>query len=133
LPFVDIDGIMKNMQNNNCATVSVKELQKTLKKIMLIAGQNVETANGAIFHFVGGKLQIEARSEKAKIKEVVGMEYDGINVKVALNAKYILDFLGRISGDLEIHFSKNDRAFLFQQEGHEEYKFLIMPFQTRDE
>jgi DNA polymerase-3 subunit beta len=133
LPFVDINGIMKNMQNNNCATVSVKELQKTLKKIMLIAGQNIETANGAIFHFSGGKLQIEARSEKSKIKEVVGMEYNGSNVKVALNAKYILDFLGRISGDLEIHFSTNDRAFLLQQAGDEQYKFLIMPFQTRDE
>jgi len=52
---------------------------------------------------------------------------------VALNAKYILDFLGRISGDLEIHFSTNDSAFLLQQAGNEDYKFLMMPFQTRDE
>ena len=133
LPFPDINGIMQSINTDKTAIIDSISLKKILKKVLIVAQNNIEGKNAAIFTFKAGQLEINAKSDKSKIKEKLKIYYNGEEVKTTLNCKYLIDFTNNIKNMLQIKFSDNRNAFVLYEEGKEEYKYLTMPLATRDD
>lgn len=78
-------------------------------------------------------LSITSNSEMGKIDEKVPMEMDGKDLKIAFNAKYILDVLKNVD-DQEVNmlFNTEISPCVVKKEGEGAYEYLILPVQTRD-
>jgi DNA polymerase-3 subunit beta len=61
-------------------------------------------------------------------KESVDIEYEGEDVTIGFNAKYLMDFLGAIEEDqVLIHLTDSLSPTLFQPLGKDSYQCVIMP------
>lgn len=61
-------------------------------------------------------------------KESVDIEYEGEDVTIGFNAKYLMDFLGAIEEDqVLIHLTDSLSPTLFQALGKDSYQCVIMP------
>jgi DNA polymerase-3 subunit beta len=61
-------------------------------------------------------------------KESVDIEYEGEDVTIGFNAKYLMDFLGAIQEDqILVHLTDSLSPTLFQPLGKDSYQCVIMP------
>ena len=133
LAFPDVSGIINNINHTKKATVNILKIEKALKKANISASKNMEAKDSATFQFSKGKLEIRAISNSTKSKEKLQIEYEGEDLKVALNVRYMLDFVSRVNSNLVMEFSDNKSAFKLTELGNDEYKYVMMPLAIREE
>jgi DNA polymerase III subunit beta len=97
-----------------------------LKRTSAIAG---ERATPTRIDFKKKQMLVTCTNmDLGEAKESVDIEYDGDDVMVGFNAKYLMDFLGAIEEDqILIHLTDSLSPTLFQPLGKDSYQCVIMP------
>ena len=130
--FVDVKGVIEAQNPDKKIIVDSIVFKKALKKVLIIARNNIEGKNAAVFEIKNNEMIINAVSSSSKIKEKVAIWYQGESLKVSMNCKYLLDFTEKVHNMLEINFSNSNSAFVLQEEGKPEYKYLTAPLALKD-
>ena len=103
-----------------------------LKRVSLLSS---ERSRAVRLKATKGCLEISSNSpELGEAVESVPVDYDGDEVIIGFNARYLLDFLDAI-GDEKVRLSLKDADTqgLLRPEGDhpEEYRYVVMPMQLR--
>ncbi|MFQ5768564.1 MAG: DNA polymerase III subunit beta, partial [Acidobacteriota bacterium] len=94
-----------------------------------------ERSKAVRFEVSAGKLEISSNSpELGEASEVLSIEYEGEDVSIGFNARYVLDFLDAVE-DSRIRLTLKDAKTqgLFTPEGEHpyDYRYVVMPMQIR--
>ncbi len=112
-------------------TVNKAEIVDSVERAsVLIRG---DKNNLVVFDIKNGKIVINANSDMGKVEEIVGAELEGKELKIAMNAKFLLDAIKALDEE-KILFSFNSSVSPFTLENMENKtcKYLILPVRTND-
>jgi len=140
-----LEGTFPNYENvmpENCATevtVPVDDLLAAAKRVSLLGsdqfGRAVQLELGQ------GKLELSSKTEVGEAQETIPVEYDGDEIKIGFNARYLIDFLNVVgSPAVKLEFNPlrdgekpgetnpGDKPGLFRpmDEGMD-YRYVVMP------
>lgn len=128
--FPDYNSILKNVRTTKEVKVSNYELKKNLEIVSLFVKDKKERKDVAEFLFTSEGLHIKGSNELAAIDRKVNIDYEGEDIKIYLNVKYILDFLNTIKDErvIEIKLSEPLSPILMNNEMDSvDNKYLTMP------
>jgi len=116
--------------NNNIMTISRSEVLSAVKRIAIFANQQTHQIKLKI---AGSELSIMSEDiEKAsEAHEKLGCEYDGEDMEIGFNSKFLTELLANLDGeDVMVKLSVPSRAGLLvpkENDADEEVLMLIMP------
>ena len=109
--------------------VKRKELIESVERAsVLIRG---DKNNLVLFDIKSGKVVINANSDLGKVEETVGLELEGLELKISMNGKFLLDAIKALEEE-EIILSFNTAISPFTLENAEDKRcqYLILPVRT---
>jgi len=85
------------------------------------------------FHFEGENLQITANTpDVGRAQEEVSMRFEGQVIDVAMNVRYVLDVLQRLTAsEVVLEMTGPLKPLIFKAVDDENYKYLLMPVQAK--
>lgn len=101
-------------------------LVSSLRRVSLLSNQK---SKGVTFSFSKGNLQISSNNpEMGDAKEEMEVQYNGDDIKIAFNAKYLLEALGTIEDDqVDINLKDQVSPVVIRPHGDSSYTCIIMP------
>ncbi|WP_314348046.1 DNA polymerase III subunit beta [Fusobacterium massiliense] len=139
LKFPDYAGIFENIVYDKKLTIKNEILLNLLKRVLIFSRTNMESKYSSTYDFkirANGekKLTLSALNEVARINEVIDVEYEGEDLKISLNSKYLLEFIQNIPRDKEIELELRypNSAVKVTEKGNNDYVYIIMPLALRD-
>ncbi|MGI6152512.1 MAG: DNA polymerase III subunit beta [Christensenellaceae bacterium] len=117
-------------------TTSVKVEKEMLRESIELASVLAREGNNNVVRFqVEDKiLEITSNSEMGKLNDKVPVITRGKNLKIAFNAKYILDVLKAVEDqEVVMHFNSAISPCIIKQDGSETYEYLVLPVQLKEE
>lgn len=124
--YLDYEQIVSS-EKKTSVYISRKDLQNALERASLLAKE--ERANLIKLTFEDSRLQIESNSEIGHVNEQVDIEKEGDDVKIAFNAKYLLEGIRALDVD-RIHLYLNgtlNPMVIRPEEDEESYLYLVLP------
>ncbi len=111
------------------ATVRRSELIDSVERAsVLIRG---DKNNLIIFDIKNGKIIINANSEMGKVEETVVASLDGKELKIAMNAKYLLDALKALEEEeVALSFNTPVSPFTLENVSDKRCQYLVLPVRT---
>lgn len=132
LRFPDYKTILENTNYNKKISLSTKEFKDILKRVLNVCKSNKESKNGAIFNFRNNKVTITATNEQTSLEEEISTLQKGEEVRIHLNAKFLLEFVNTVKDKIiEIHLLNHTSSVLLNPENNNEYKYFTMPLALR--
>ena len=110
-------------------TVKRSEILDSIERAsVLIRG---DKNNLVLFDIKNGKILINANSDVGKVEETVAAQIEGLDLKIAMNGKYLLDALKALEEE-EAVLSFNSAVSPFTVENIEDkrYQYLVLPVRT---
>lgn len=134
LTFPDYEKILKMSTYNKILKMKNEELTSLLKRVLVFVRTNNDSKNGATFNFENNKINVSGINEIAKINESLDADFQGDALKIALNVKYILDFLQFIDKDdtVVVELFKINSSIKIYNEKDKSYNYTLMPLALRD-
>ena len=87
-------------------------------------------------HGINGesKLIISALNDIARINEELNISFEGEDLKISLNSKYLLEFIQNIPKEKELvlEFMYANSAVKVYEKDNENYIYILMPLALRD-
>ena len=125
-------SLINNVKKNKKALINVKEFISVLNRISVFVKDNTDKRYVAIFEFKDNKLEIQGRNDLATSTEQINTIYEGEQLRIALNVKYILDYLQTIQSNkmLEIKMYDQRQPVLMNVEDDDTSIYLIAPTQA---
>ena len=132
----------ENVMPENCATdvtVPVADLLAAAKRVSLLGSDQFGRA--VQLELAQGKLELTSKTEVGEAQETIAVEYDGDEMKIGFNARYLIDFLNVVgSPAVKLEFNPlrdgekpgetnpGDKPGLFRpmDEGMD-YRYVVMP------
>lgn len=101
-------------------------LKRALSRIIILAH---EKSRAVLLHIQAGQLTLIANNqEQEEAIEVIAAETEGDELKIGINASYLLDVLNHIeAGALRLSFSDTDSSMLVKSLQDDDYSYIIMP------
>ena len=101
-------------------------LTHALKRVALLADEKSKMVR---FEIQKGNLSlISDNTELGAAQEEMPIEYEGEEVSIGLNAKYVLDILNVIEGDsVTLNLKDQNHSCLFTVADDDQYKSIVMP------
>lgn len=105
----------------DCAT-----LKRSLSRIVILAH---EKSKAVLFHLQPGQLTLIANNnEQEEAVETLIAETQGDELKIGLNATYLLDVLTHFSdGQIRLSMSNTESSILIESLANDNYQYIIMP------
>ncbi|PIP72639.1 MAG: DNA polymerase III subunit beta [Nitrospinae bacterium CG22_combo_CG10-13_8_21_14_all_47_10] len=127
-----IDGKFPNYRqvipsdNNLKAKADRDGLTHALKRVALLADEKSKMVR---FEILKGSLSlISDNTDLGAANEEMAIEYEGEEVSIGLNAKYVLDILNAIEGDsVTLNLKDQNHSCLFTVTDDDQYKSIVMP------
>ena len=127
-----IDGKFPNYRqvipgdNNLKAKASKEDLTHALKRVALLADEKSKMVR---FEVRKGNLNLVSdNTDLGAAVEEMALEYEGEEVSIGLNAKYVLDILSVIEGDsVTLNLKDQNHSCLFTVADDDQYKTIVMP------
>lgn len=116
--------IPKSLSRNVLA--SRHELIQSLKRVSLLSNKK---SKGVTLTFTNGVMSITSNNpELGDAKEEIQVNYDGEEIKIGFNARYLLDILNSFNED-EVEIELNDQLSpgLFRPKQDNKYTCIVMP------
>lgn len=133
LEFPDYKTIIENLNVDKQAVIHTKDFLAVLKRTYAVAKSNKEAKNGAIFDFSQNKLAIKSIDEYSEFREEITTLYTGEDLKISLNVKFLIDFIGKVKDKTTVMKMLNDKsAVLVKGESNDNWIYLIMPLALRE-
>ncbi|MFQ3307275.1 MAG: DNA polymerase-3 subunit beta [Candidatus Midichloriaceae bacterium] len=117
-------AIPKN--NPKVIKISVQELEKAINLVTTISTEKVKSIK---IKLLKNKITLFA-SDKINSSGTIDVpaNYDGEELSVAFNSKYLLDILANTSDqNVTMYFDKSDSAIFINDDSDKKYNFVLMP------
>ena len=134
MSFPNYKGILGNNSYNKKLTINAEVFLKMLKRITIFVRNNNETKYGATFYLEKKEIQVHGVNEVAKINEVLEVNYKGENIKIALNTKFLSDFVQTLNKnkDITLEFIASNSSVKIKEEEANDYLYVLMPLALKD-
>lgn len=134
MSFPNYKGILGNNSYNKKLTINAEVFLKMLKRITIFVRNNNETKYGATFYLEKKEMQVHGVNEVAKINEVLEVNYEGENIKIALNTKFLSDFVQTLNKnkDITLEFIASNSSVKIKEEEVNDYLYVLMPLALKD-
>ncbi|MEH0831288.1 DNA polymerase III subunit beta [Anaplasma bovis] len=125
--FPDYNSVIPNDESVNCVSMDTSVLLGAVDRVSVVVFDKVKAIK---LSFSSGKLTLSsASSEQGDATEELSIDYEGSDITIGLNARYLMEVLGCIKGACSIVFSTCDSAVLIK-DGEHHGLHLIMPMRT---
>lgn len=133
LPFPNYKTILDVSDYNKKLEIDKTEFEKMLKRIQIFVKNNSESKFGAIFNLKNDTLEIEGVGELAKAKENCVVNYQGDDLRISLNVKFLLEFIQSTEKDtIILEFTSSNSAVRIRNIEEENYTYIVMPLALKD-
>jgi DNA polymerase-3 subunit beta len=107
--------------------------EEALAVIERIAVMSDDRTNLIKFHFEGENMQVSANTpDLGRAQEEINVHFEGQVIDVAVNVRYVLDVLQKLSADqMELEMTGPLKPLIFKAKGDDNYRYLLMPVQAR--
>lgn len=121
--FPDFENVIPD-SNLNTVVVDKEVFYRGLKKVSAILGK-LEPIKITLYKNV---IDIEAESDIGRSKELIDIEYNGEDISLNFNVRFVLDVVSHIDGkNIILKAPSAYGAVLFECEDEKQYKNIIMP------
>lgn len=129
--YIDYDQVLKQGYSTT-ATLDTKSFQNAIERASLMAKE--DKANLVKLNFSNNQVHISSNTEIGRVDEYVNCELGGSDIKIAFNAKYLLDGLRVIDDeDLSLYMSGSLKPMIFKPVNSPEYTYLVLPVKLAGE
>ena len=139
LRFPNYAEILLNISYDKKLYINNEKLTNLLKRILIFSRSNSESKYSSTYEFKhseenNNKMSISALNEIARINEELDVNFEGEDLKISLNSKYLLEFIQNIPKEKELvlEFMYSNSAVKVYEKDNDEYIYILMPLALRD-
>ena len=139
LRFPNYAEILSNISYDKKLYINNEKLTNLLKRILIFSRSNSESKYSSTYEFKynekdNGKMAISALNELARINEELDVNFEGEDLKISLNSKYLLEFIQNIPKEKELvlEFMYSNSAVKVYEKDNDEYVYILMPLALRE-
>ena len=139
LRFPNYADILSNITYDKKLSINNETFTNLLKRVLIFSRSNMESKYSSTYQFKHGdngesKLIISALNDIARINEELNISFEGEDLKISLNSKYLLEFIQNIPKEKELvlEFMYANSAVKVYEKDNEEYIYILMPLALRD-
>ena len=139
LRFPNYAEILSNISYDKKLYINNEKLTNLLKRILIFSRSNSESKYSSTYEFKhseenNNKMSISALNEIARINEELDVNFEGEDLKISLNSKYLLEFIQNISKEKELvlEFMYSNSAVKVYEKNNDEYIYILMPLALRE-
>ena len=139
LRFPNYADILSNITYDKKLSIKNETFTNLLKRVLIFSRSNMESKYSSTYQFKHGdngesKLIISALNDIARINEELNISFEGEDLKISLNSKYLLEFIQNISKEKELvlEFMYANSAVKVYEKDNENYIYILMPLALRD-
>ena len=139
LRFPNYADILSNITYDKKLSINNEKFTNLLKRVLIFSRSNMESKYSSTYQFKHGvneesKLIISALNDIARINEELNISFEGEDLKISLNSKYLLEFIQNIPKEKELvlEFMYANSAVKVYEKDNEDYIYILMPLALRD-
>ena len=140
LRFPNYAEILSNISYDKKLYINNEKLTNLLKRILIFSRSNSESKYSSTYEFKhseennNNKMSISALNEVARINEELDVNFEGEDLKISLNSKYLLEFIQNIPKEKELvlEFMYSNSAVKVYEKDNDEYIYILMPLALRE-
>jgi len=139
LRFPNYADILSNISYDKKLFINNEKLTNLLKRVLIFSRSNAESKYSSTYEFKTNeenqnKMSISALNEIARINEELDVNFEGENLKISLNSKYLLEFIQNIPKEKELvlEFMYSNSAVKVYEKDNDEYIYILMPLALRE-
>lgn len=139
LRFPNYAEILSNISYDKKLYINNEKLTNLLKRILIFSRSNSESKYSSTYEFKHNeenknKMTVSALNELARINEELDVNFEGEDLKISLNSKYLLEFIQNISKEKELvlEFMYSNSAVKVYEKNNDEYIYILMPLALRE-
>ena len=139
LRFPNYAEILSNISYDKKLHMNNDKLTNLLKRILIFSRSNSESKYSSTYEFKHneenkGIMTISALNEIARINEELDVNFEGEDLKISLNSKYLLEFIQNIPKEKELvlEFMYSNSAVKVYEKDNDEYIYILMPLALRE-
>ena len=139
LRFPNYADILSNISYDKKLYINNEKLTNLLKRILIFSRSNSESKYSSTYEFKhseenNNKMSISALNEIARINEELDVNFEGEDLKISLNSKYLLEFIQNIPKEKELvlEFMYSNSAVKVYEKDNDEYIYILMPLALRE-
>ena len=139
LRFPNYAEILSNISYDKKLYINNEKLTNLLKRILIFSRSNSESKYSSTYEFKHNeenknKMTVSALNELARINEQLDVNFEGEDLKISLNSKYLLEFIQNISKEKELvlEFMYSNSAVKVYEKDNDEYIYILMPLALRE-
>ena len=139
LRFPNYADILSNISYDKKLFINNEKLTNLLKRILIFSRSNAESKYSSTYEFKTNeenqnKMSISALNEIARINEELDVNFEGENLKISLNSKYLFEFIQNIPKEKELvlEFMYSNSAVKVYEKDNDEYIYILMPLALRE-
>ena len=139
LRFPNYAEILLNISYDKKLYINNEKLTNLLKRILIFSRSNSESKYSSTYEFKHNeenknKMTVSALNELARINEELDVNFEGEDLKISLNSKYLLEFIQNISKEKELvlEFMYSNSAVKIYEKDDDNYIYILMPLALRE-
>lgn len=134
LRFPDYMKILTNSTYDKKMTISNEKLTNILKRVSIFSRGNTESKYATTYEFKNNEMGVSALNDVARINERVDINFEGEDLRISLNVKFLLDFIQNIpkEKELELEFMNSNSSVKVYEKDTEDYLYILMPLALRN-
>ena len=139
LRFPNYAEILLNISYDKKLYINNEKLTNLLKRILIFSRSTSESKYSSTYEFKHNeenknKMTVSALNELARINEELDVNFEGEDLKISLNSKYLLEFIQNISKEKELvlEFMYSNSAVKVYEKDNDEYIYILMPLALRE-
>ncbi|MHB9306729.1 DNA polymerase III subunit beta [Fusobacterium polymorphum] len=139
LRFPNYAEILSNISYDKKLYINNEKLTNLLKRILIFSRSNSESKYSSTYEFKHSeenknKMSISALNELARINEELDVNFEGEDLKISLNSKYLLEFIQNIPKEKELvlEFMYSNSAVKVYEKDDDNYIYILMPLALRE-
>ena len=139
LRFPNYADILSNITYDKKLSINNETFTNLLKRVLIFSRSNIESKYSSTYQFkhsdnAESKLIISALNDIARINEELNISFEGEDLKISLNSKYLLEFIQNIPKEKELilEFMYANSAVKVYEKDKEDYIYILMPLALRD-
>lgn len=139
LRFPNYADILSNITYDKKLSINNEKFTNLLKRVLIFSRSNMESKYSSTYQFkhetnTESKLIISALNDIARINEELNISFEGEDLKISLNSKYLLEFIQNIPKEKELilEFMYANSAVKVYEKDKEDYIYILMPLALRD-
>ena len=138
LRFPNYADILSNITYDKKLSINNETFTNLLKRVLIFSRSNMESKYSSTYQFKHGdngesKLIISALNDIARINEELNISFEGEDLKISLNVKFLLDYISTIKGKVTVlELLNNKSSVIVKDEDNDKSLYFTMPLALRE-